>query len=151
MLESPSNSLKIHIIPYFPINIESKNGSWRWRPGPDDVILIKKNMHKHTPIMQTSIKNRHPNLKYFFTRLSPSIQGTKNSLTQSAGELWPWNRPKVSICGGRILTNFCLWSHNFGSRYASKPIKDSKDSDDSLRSKTKLSQKMAHWVGVCAR
>ena len=39
-------------------------------------------------------------------------------------------------------------SHNFGSRYASKLIKGSKDTDHSLVSKKNLSQKMDHWVGT---
>jgi len=49
------------------------------------------------------------------------------------------------------LESKCLvlhyYSHNFGSRYASKPINGSKDLDDSLDSKINLSQKMACWVG----
>jgi len=58
-----------------------------------------------------------------------------------------WNIPQVSICGVRIFTNYCFLSHNFGSRYANKPIKGSKDSDDSLDSK-KIKAKMACWVGT---
>jgi len=55
------------------------------------------------------------------TRLSPSFEGLNNSLAQSAGELWlGWNAPQVSIYSGRIFTNFWFYSHNFGSRYASK-------------------------------
>jgi len=44
----------------------------------------------------------------------------------------PHFKLQVSVCGGRIFTNFCFLSLNFGSRYTSKLIKDSKDSDDSL-------------------
>ena len=39
-------------------------------------------------------------------------------------------------------------SHDFGSRYASKLIKNSKDADYSLVSKKILSQKMARWAGA---
>jgi len=42
----------------------------------------------------------------------------------------------------------CFFKPNFGSRYVSKPIKGSKDSDYSLVCKKILSQKMAHWVGT---
>ena len=37
-------------------------------------------------------------------------------------------------------------SYNFGSRYASKPSKHSKDSDDIIDFKKTLSQKIARWV-----
>jgi len=37
---------------------------------------------------------------------------------------------------------------NFGSRYARKSIKGSKDLDDSLVSKNNLSKKMAHRIGA---
>jgi len=40
------------------------------------------------------------------------------------------------------FTNFWFLIHNFGSRYARKPIKGSKDSDDSLVSKTNLIEKI---------
>jgi len=56
------------------------------------------------------------------------------------------NIPEVSVCGPRIFPNFCFFSHNFGSKYASKALKGSKDSDDSLQSKKFLNQKMAIWV-----
>jgi len=36
----------------------------------------------------------------------------------------------------------------FGSRYASKSIKGSKDVDHNLVSNKNLSQKIAHWVGT---
>jgi len=39
-------------------------------------------------------------------------------------------------------------SHNFGSRYASKPIKDSKDTDYSPFSKKSWAKKMAFWVST---
>jgi len=35
--------------------------------------------------------------------------------------------------GVQILTNFLFWGHNFGSKYGTKPIKGSKDSDGSLK------------------
>jgi len=40
--------------------------------------------------------------------------------------------PRLAFVEVEILTTFCFLCHNFGSRYARKPIKDSKDSDDSL-------------------
>ena len=42
-----------------------------------------------------------------------------------------------------MFTNFCFLSHNFGSRYARKPIKSSKDSEHVLVSKKSLKQKTA--------
>jgi len=59
------------------------------------------------------------------------------------------NTPWVSICADIIFTNFCFLSHNFGTRYASKPIKGSKDSDGSLIPKKTLTKK---WlVGLASR
>jgi len=50
------------------------------------------------------------------------------------------NLSRVSVCGGRNV--YLFWGgHNFGSRYARKPTNDTKDLDDSLISKTTLSQK----------
>jgi len=40
--------------------------------------------------------------------------------------------PRFSFVGVEILTTFWFLCHNFGSRYARKPIKGSKASDDSL-------------------
>jgi len=50
-----------------------------------------------------------------------------------------------------MLTIFCLLWHNFDSRYARKPIKGSKDSDDSLDSKRSWGKILAHWIGVEGR
>jgi len=44
--------------------------------------------------------------------------------------------PRLEFVGVEILTTFCFLWHNFGSRYARKPIKGFKDSDDSVVSKT---------------
>jgi len=49
---------------------------------------------------------------------------------------------RLEFVGVEILTTFLFLWHNFGSRYARKPIKSSKDSDDSLISKKNLSQKI---------
>jgi len=47
------------------------------------------------------------------------------------------------------FTNFWFLIYNFGSRYARKLIKGSKDSDDSLVYKKKhLSEKMPNYVGA---
>jgi len=43
--------------------------------------------------------------------------------------------------GVEIFTNFWFLAHNFGSRYARKTLKGSKDADHSLVSKKNLSQK----------
>jgi len=40
--------------------------------------------------------------------------------------------PRLALKGAEILITFCFLCHNFGSRHARKPIKGSKDSDDSL-------------------
>jgi len=56
--------------------------------------------------------------------------------------------PRFPFVGVEILTTFCFLWHNFSSRYARKPIKGSKDSDDSLVSKNNLSEKLAHWIGI---
>jgi len=70
------------------------------------------------------------------TRYSLSSEGTNSSLAQSAGELRPLEKiPRLAFVGLEFVPNFCLLSHNSGSRYARKPIKGSKDLDDSLVSK----------------
>jgi len=48
----------------------------------------------------------------------------------------------------RVLSKTGFLSHNFGSRYASKSIKGSKDADHSVVSKKRWSQKMAQWFGA---
>ena len=53
--------------------------------------------------------------------------------------------PRLEFAQVEILTTFCFLWHNFGSRYARKPIKGSKDSDDSLASKQNLSQKFGSF------
>jgi len=42
------------------------------------------------------------------------------------------NIPSVSVCVSAIFTTFWLLSKNFGSRDSGKPIKCSKDSDNTL-------------------
>ena len=100
----------------------------------------KQNMHKHTPIIQTSINKltSKPKITFFIAnyKTPPSLEVLNNSLAELAGKLWlGWNTPQVSICGGRRFSNFLFYSHNFGSRYASKPINSSEDLDDSIDSK----------------
>jgi len=56
--------------------------------------------------------------------------------------------PRLVFEGVEILTTFCFLWHNFGSRYARKSIKGSKDSDDSLVFHKILSQRLAHWTGA---
>jgi len=56
--------------------------------------------------------------------------------------------PRLEFVGEEIVTTFCFLWHKLGSRYARKPIKGSKDSDDSLVSKKSLSQNLAHWIGA---
>jgi len=50
--------------------------------------------------------------------------------------------PRFPFVGVEILTTFWFLWRNFGSRYARKPTKGSKDSDDSLVYKQSLSQKI---------
>jgi len=50
--------------------------------------------------------------------------------------------PRLAFVGVEILISFCFLWHNFGYGYARKQIKGSKDSHDSLVSKTNLSQKI---------
>jgi len=52
--------------------------------------------------------------------------------------------PRLEFAGVEILTTFCFLCHNFGSRYARKSVKGSKDSCDSLVSNTKLQPK--NWL-----
>ena len=54
---------------------------------------------------------------------------------------------KATFCGTWICTQFLFLNHNCGSRYASKPIKPSKDSDDSLVSK-KTQPQITCWFGA---
>jgi len=54
--------------------------------------------------------------------------------------------PRLAFLGAEILTTFCFLCHNFDSRYARKPIKGSKYSDDSLVSKKNLSQKTGSYA-----
>jgi len=49
-------------------------------------------------------------------------------------------QPLVSFCRGRNVDHFLFLWHNFGSRYAGKPIKGSKDSDNSLVSTKNLNE-----------
>ena len=50
--------------------------------------------------------------------------------------------PRLEFVGVEILTIFWVLWHSFGSRYARKPIKVSKDLDDSLVSKKNLNEKI---------
>jgi len=43
--------------------------------------------------------------------------------------------PRLGFVGAEIFTNFWDFIHNFGSRYARKPFKGSKDADFGLVSK----------------
>jgi len=52
----------------------------------------------------------------------------------------------LAFVGVQFFTNFWFLIHNIGSRYARKPIKGSKDSDDILVSKKTLSQKIVSMV-----
>jgi len=49
--------------------------------------------------------------------------------------------PRLAFVWVDILTTFWFLGHNFGSRYARKPIKGSIDSDGSLVSKKNLREK----------
>jgi len=56
--------------------------------------------------------------------------------------------PRLDFVGVEILTTFWFLWNNFGSRYARKPIKGSKDSDGRLVSKPIRAKKLAHWIGA---
>ena len=43
---------------------------------------------------------------------------------------------RFAFVGVQLYAIVWYWGHNFGSRYARKPIKGSEDSDDNLISKT---------------
>jgi len=43
--------------------------------------------------------------------------------------------PRLTFVGVEIFANFCFLAHDFGSRYARKPLKGSNDADHSLGSK----------------
>jgi len=73
-----------------------------------------------------------------YARIFPSSEGVNSSLSSSsAAELW-----LTKTCSERanyifretflFLSKFGFLSHNFGSRYARKPFKGSKNSDHSL-------------------
>jgi len=66
-----------------------------------------------------------------------ALEGLKSSLAQPADE----------VASAEYVQGYLLWdlkfihlTHNSGSRYSSKPIKGSKDLDDSLDSKKTLNQ-----------
>jgi len=54
---------------------------------------------------------------------------------------------RFPFVGVEIVTTFSFLCHHFASRYAGKPIKGSKGSNDSLISNKKLSA----WIGVQSR
>jgi len=51
-------------------------------------------------------------------------------------------QPRFTFVGVEILAAFWFLWHKFGSRHATKPIKGSKDSDDSLVLTKSLSEKI---------
>jgi len=59
--------------------------------------------------------------------------------------------PRLAFVGAEIFAKFCFLAHDFGSRYARKTVKDSKDADHSLVSKNNLNQQMTYWIGVQSR
>jgi len=60
-------------------------------------------------------------------------------------------KPRFPFVGVEILTTFWFLWHHFGSRYARKPIKGSKVSDDSLVSTKTWEKKCTHYIGVQVR
>jgi len=79
-------------------------------------------------------------MKQFFllqtTRLFPGFEQLSSSICRRVMASYGHgcNAPRVSVCGSEVFTQFWFLSHNFGSRYARKPIKGSKDSDENLDS-----------------
>jgi len=56
--------------------------------------------------------------------------------------------PRLAFVCVEIFVNFCFLAHDFGSRYARKPLKGSNDADHNLFSKQNLIQNIFHWVGA---
>jgi len=50
----------------------------------------------------------------------------------------------LAFVGVQFVTNSGIWIHDFDSRYARKPIKDSQDSEDNLVSKKPWAKRLAH-------
>jgi len=79
---------------------------------------------------------------------SDTFKVLNSSLAHSAGELYPLLRLTMcTFCGILLKKQKYFLRHNFGSRNAKKPIKSSKDWDDSLFSKKILSQKLLAGLG----
>jgi len=76
--------------------------------------------------------------------------GLNSSLAQSTAELWltkVWpEMANDTFCVTFLFLSKMFFSHNFGSRYASKPIKGSKDADYNLVCKIILSPKNGSLV-----
>ena len=106
-------------------------------------------------------KTRDLKLKIFFQSKLQVFRG----LEQLSSLFWRWVmaiykmgviHPSLEFVGVKILTTFWFLCHNFGSRYARKSIKGSKDSDNSLVSKKNSSQKIGSldwrlWPGKVGR
>ena len=109
-----------------------------------------KQMSKNPVVMITSTKSRHPTLKNSFSILNYKTLPIYRGLEQlSSSSCWcvmaiyhmGVKHPRLVFVGVEIFTNFWFLINNFGSKYAKKSIKGSKDSHDGLDSKTVLSQK----------
>jgi len=59
--------------------------------------------------------------------------------------------PRLEFVGAENLTTYWFLRHNFGSRYARKPTKGSKDSCGSLVTTQTWAKKLAHWIGAYGR
>ena len=124
-----------------------------WRRHPN----ISKYPRKYTDHVNTNKRNNIQNYNFFLNyKTVPPSEGLNSFLAQSAGELWPSGEmAKIAFCRTWNLPQFLFFSHNFGSRYAKKPIKGSGDSDHSLVFNKNLSPKngsldcrpkIARWV-----
>ena len=116
-------------------------------PGDD---VINANKYAQTSFHYVNI-NEKPEIsnQTFFCSLSYKSWRVFRGLEQLSSLFWRrvmvifqlgLFQPKFPFVGVEILTTFWLLWHNFASRYAGKPIKGPKDSDDSLVSTNNLRQ-----------
>ena len=98
-------------------------------------------------------KTRHPKIKIFLSLNYTTFLNYWGLEQLSSSICWRvmakynigWIYHELAFVRVKIFTNFWLWDHSFDSRYAWKPIKGSKVSDDSLVSKTSLSQNIGRF------
>jgi len=148
---NPSNPLKTHIIAENPIEsnktLSHEIGSIVEIPQDVDVIQCFDKLGKTSCGFENINKKTTFHTKFFFySKLQdfPIYRGLEqvpSSMCWRVMAIYNMSimHPRWALVGLGIFTNFWLLGHNFGSRYARKPIKGSKDLDHSLVSHTTLS------------